>query len=68
MNFPISRTSRYRIESKTWGTSYYGGMRHLLRFQRYPMAKTTQYANHSILEGTSYEPELPDFMGLSISD
>ncbi|CAL2247469.1 unnamed protein product [Prunus armeniaca] len=32
-NFPISRTSRYRMESKSWGTSQYGGRSHSVRFE-----------------------------------
>ena len=33
-----------------------------------PISRTVQYTNHSISERTSYEPELSNFMGQSISD
>ena len=57
LNSPISWTNRYRIESKTWGTTSYEGRSDLVGFQWNPISKTVQYTNHSISERTSYEPE-----------
>ena len=68
LNSPISWTNRYRIKSKTWGTTYYGGRSHLVGLEWNPMAKTMQYTKYSISERTCYEPELSDFLDQSISD
>ena len=68
LNWPISWTSRDRIESKTWGTSKYGGRSHVVAFEWNPIGTTMQYTNHSISERTLCKPELSNFVDQSISD